>query len=41
MLTDRSLALLPSERPYKQLNKSDADTYTQTMERSWGPLWLN
>jgi hypothetical protein len=32
MLTERSLAWLPSERPYKQLKESDADTYTQPMD---------
>jgi hypothetical protein len=41
VLTDRGLAWLSSEGPNKQLKESDADTYTQTMDRSWGPLWLN
>ena len=41
MLTDRSLAWLPSERSNKQLKESDADTSSQPMDRSWGPLWLN
>ena len=41
MLTDRSLAWLPSERPNKQLKESDADIYTQPMDRSQGSLWLN
>jgi hypothetical protein len=37
MLTDRSLAWLFSERPNKQLKESDADTYTQSMDRRQGP----
>jgi hypothetical protein len=41
MLIDRSLVWLLSERPNNQLKESDADTYTQPMERSWGILWLN
>ena len=41
MLTDRSLTWLPSERPNKQLTETDADTYTQPMDRSWDPLLLN
>jgi hypothetical protein len=41
VLTDRSLAWLPSKRPNKQLQESDTDTYTQPMDRIPGPLWLN
>jgi hypothetical protein len=41
VLTDRSLAWLPSERPNKQLKESDADIYTQPMDRRRGSLWLN
>jgi hypothetical protein len=41
VLADRSLAWLPSERPNKQLKESDADTSTQPMAWSPGPLWLN
>ena len=41
MFVDRSLAWLSSERPSKQLKESDADTITQPMDRSLGPLWLN
>ena len=29
------------ESPDKQLKESDADTYTQPMDRSLGTLWLN
>jgi hypothetical protein len=25
----------------QEVNESDADTYTQPMDRSRGPLWLN
>ena len=32
VLTDWSLAWLPSERPNKQQAKRDADTYTQPMD---------
>jgi hypothetical protein len=32
VLTDRSLAWLPSERPNKQLAEAEADTYTQLMD---------
>ena len=38
MLTDRSLAWVPSERPNKQLMESEADTYTQPMDRSPAPV---
>ena len=38
MLTDRSLAWLPSERPNKQLKEADADIYIPLMDRSWEPL---
>ena len=41
VLTDRSLEWLSSERPNKQLKESDADIYTQSMDRSQRPLWLN
>jgi hypothetical protein len=41
VLTDGSLAWLPSKKPNKQLKESDADTCTQLMDRSWGPLWVN
>jgi hypothetical protein len=41
VLTDRSLTWLPSERPSEQLTETDADTYTQPIDRSLGPLWLN
>jgi hypothetical protein len=41
VLADRSLAWLSSERPSKQLKESDADTSTQQMDGSQGPLWLN
>jgi hypothetical protein len=41
VLTNRSLAWLPSKRSKKQLKESDADTHTQPMDRSQGPLWLN
>ena len=34
VLIERSLAWLPSERPNKQLEESDADTYTHLMNRS-------
>jgi hypothetical protein len=30
-----------SERPYKLLKESDADTYTQPKDRSQGPLGMN
>jgi hypothetical protein len=40
-VTDRSLSWLPSQRPNKQLTESDAETYTQPMNRSHGTLWLN
>jgi hypothetical protein len=36
-----SLGWLPYERPNKQLKESDADTYTQPMDKSLGPLELN
>ena len=36
VLTDRSLAWLPSEWSNKQLTETEADTYTQPMDRSWG-----
>ena len=32
VLTDRSLARPPSERPNKQLTETQADTYTQLMD---------
>ena len=41
VLTDRSLAWLSSERTNKQVKESDANTYTQTMDRRQGLLWLN
>jgi hypothetical protein len=31
LLTDKSLAWLPSEKPNKQLKEPDADSYTQPM----------
>jgi hypothetical protein len=41
MLINRSLAWLPSERPNKQLRESDADIYTQPMDRSQWPCgWI-
>ena len=36
MLTNRSLAWLTSERPNKQPKESDADTYTQPMDKKPG-----
>jgi hypothetical protein len=38
VLIDRSLAWLSSERPNKQLTKTDADTYTHPVDRSYG--WI-
>jgi hypothetical protein len=35
VLINRSLALLSFERPNKQLKESDADIYTQPMDRKW------
>jgi hypothetical protein len=37
VLADRSLAWLPSKMPNKQLTKSDADTYIQSLDRSLNP----
>jgi hypothetical protein len=39
--TDRNLTWLPSERPNKQLKELDADTSTQAMDWSQGPLKWN
>jgi hypothetical protein len=41
LLTKRGLSWLPSERSNKQLKELDADNYTQPMDRSSWPLWLN
>jgi len=41
MLIERSLSWLPSKRPNKELNETDADTYTQPMNQSQGSLKLN
>ena len=35
--TDRSLAWLSSERPYQQLTKTDADTYSQPLDEVGDP----
>jgi hypothetical protein len=41
VLTDRILAWLPSKRFKKHMKESDADTYTELIDRSWGLLRLN
>jgi hypothetical protein len=41
VLTKRSLAWLPPQKANKQLKESDADIYTQPMDRSQGSPWLN
>jgi hypothetical protein len=42
-LTKTNVSQLPSERPKKQLKKSDANIWTKPMDRSRSscPLWLN
>jgi hypothetical protein len=40
-ITKRDLAWLPWTRPNKQLKELEADIFTQSMNRSYWPLWLN
>lgn len=41
VLTKMDLSRLPFEKPNNQLKESDADIYTQLMDKRYWPLWLN
>jgi hypothetical protein len=41
VLTDRGLSCLSFKKSNKQLTETDTDTFTQPLDWSQGPLWLN